>query len=189
MRSCRFRHEGWATKREALGLPHYACPVSTIHHSLYLQLIAQTPFLQWLYSKQWWAGAASQHSAQCGSQTTVGAVGESVPGRIQQKSKLLEDVHGSCKSRGDLKDLGFPRPAVKRVADCGDAPAQQSLSRCPSVPSWPPCSRIGFVGWRPLASTAPGALGCGYWRAVSPLAWLSGTGLGRIEEFRNLAAA
>jgi hypothetical protein len=42
------------------------------------------------------------------------------------------------------------------------------------------------VGWRPLASTAPGALVCGYWRAVSPLGWLSGIGLGRSEEFRIL---
>ena len=38
---------------------------------------------------------------------------------------------------------------------------------------------------RPL-SAAPGALVCGYWRAASPLGWLPGIGLGRIEEFRTL---
>ena len=48
------------------------------------------------------------------------------------------------------------------------------------------CSRTGFVGRRPLANTAPGALVYGYWRAVSPPGWLSDLGLGRIEESRTL---
>jgi hypothetical protein len=68
-----------------------------------LSNIAQTPFLQWLYSGRWWAGAASQHSAQCGSQATVGKVGDSVSTGIQQKGKLQEDVHASCKSRGNQR--------------------------------------------------------------------------------------
>jgi len=45
---------------------------------------------------------------------------------------------------------------------------------------------VHFVGWRPLASTAPGARVCGCWHAVSPPGWLSGIGLGRIQEYRTL---
>ena len=57
---------------------------------------------------------------------------------------------------------------------------------CRNLPGRPPCSGTGFVSWPPLASPAPGALVFGYWHAVSPLGWLSGIGLGRIEEFRPL---
>ena len=45
---------------------------------------------------------------------------------------------------------------------------------------------VHFVGWRSLASTAPGARVCGCWHAVSPPGWLSGIGLGRIQEYRTL---
>jgi hypothetical protein len=54
-----------------------------------------------------------------------------------------------------------------------------------NLPGQPSCSRTGFVGWRPLASTAPGTLVWGFWRAVTPLGWLWRIGLGRIEEFRT----
>jgi hypothetical protein len=40
--------------------------------------------------------------------------------------------------------------------------------RCRNLPGSPPCGRIGFVGWRPLAGTAARGLVCGYRRAVSP---------------------
>jgi dodecin len=40
------------------------------------------------YCGRWWAGAASQRSAQCGSQATVGGVAESVPAWIQQKANF-----------------------------------------------------------------------------------------------------
>jgi predicted PurR-regulated permease PerM len=46
-------------------------------------------------------------------------------------------------------------------------------------------AELAWAGWRPLASTAPGTLVSGYWRAVFSVGRLPGIGSGRIEESRT----
>ena len=81
-----------------------------------------------------------------------------------------------------LANTGTIKPAGSR-RNCSHTWA----AGCQNSPGQPPCSRTGFVGWRPRASSVPGAFVCGHWRAVFSLGWLSCIGLGRIEEFRILS--
>src|ERR1017187_7301521 len=111
-------------------------------------------------------------------------------------------AHTNAKSASTRADCASERiacfPWLAEFAAFRDRrPAPAAAFRragCPNLmgygvlPEWSPiessCFRLARA-W-PLASTAPGGLVCGYWRAVSPLGWLSGIGLGRIEECRTL---
>jgi hypothetical protein len=110
--------------------------------------------------------------------------GQSRRGPYSPLSPCVETIPGADRGR----DAGYPAPLRRPVRALVSAHGSCTCmgGGCRNTPAQPPCGRTGFAGWRPLASTARGALVCGYWRAILPLGWLSGIGLSRTEEVRTL---